>query len=137
MADAPFLLLSIRGEDEAAEDEYRAMARFGGLRADGLHRIRLTDRPLGDVDLSRWSGIVLGGGPFNVSDDPAAKSATQRRVEDELARLLDVVIAEDFPFLGCCYGVGTVGAAVGAIIDRVHSEPVGARHRRTHRRGPG
>lgn len=126
VSDAPFLLLSIRGEDEAADDEYRAMMRFSGLDERGLHRIRLTHRPLGDIDLSQWSGIVLGGGPYNVSDDPGAKSPTQRRVEAELAGLLHEIIARDFPFLGCCYGVGTLGAAVGAVIDRVHSEPVGA-----------
>lgn len=125
MADAPFLLLSIRGEDEAADDEYRAMMRFAGLDEARMPRIRLTHRELGDIDLAQWSGIVLGGGPYNVSDDPESKSTIQRRVEAELAALLAEVIAEDFPFLGCCYGVGTVGAAVGAVIDRSHSEPVG------------
>jgi len=123
---APFLLLSIRGEDEAADDEYRAMMRFAGLDESGMHRIRLSHRPLGDIDLSQWSGIVLGGGPYNVSDEPDAKSPTQRRVEAELAGLLAEVIARDFPFLGCCYGVGTLGSAVGAVVDRDHSEPVGA-----------
>jgi len=126
VAGAPFLLLSIRGEDEAADDEYRAMMRFAGLDESGLHRIRLTHRPLGDIDLSQWSGIVLGGGPYNVSDEPGAKSPTQRRVEVELAGLLAEVIARDFPFLGCCYGVGTLGSAAGAVVDRSHSEPVGA-----------
>ena len=125
MADAPFLLLSIRGEDEAADDEYQAMMRFAGLQEGGLHRVRLTHRPLGTVDLSHWSGIILGGGPYNVSDDPAVKTSTQQRVEAELADLLAAVIADDFPFLGCCYGVGTLGTAIGAVVDRSHSEPVG------------
>ncbi|CAA0119592.1 GMP synthase [glutamine-hydrolyzing] [Mycolicibacterium vanbaalenii] len=125
VADAPFLLLSIRGEDEAADDEYRAMKRFAGVDERGMHRIRLTHRPLGEVDLSRWSGIILGGGPFNVSDEPGAKSPTQKRVEAELAELLTALIDRDFPFLGCCYGVGTVGTAIGAVVDRSHSEPVG------------
>lgn len=126
VADAPFLLLSIRDEDEAADDEYQAMMRFAELEEPGLRRIRLTHRPLGEVSLERWSGIILGGGPYNVSDDPATKSATQRRVEAELAGLLSVVVDRDFPFLGCCYGVGTLGTAVGAVVDRAHSEPVGA-----------
>jgi GMP synthase (glutamine-hydrolysing) len=125
VADAPFLLLSIRGEDEAADDEYRAMMRFAGLDERSLHRIRLTHRRLGAVDLSQWSGIVLGGGPYNVSDDPGAKSPTQQRVESELADLLTAVIERDFPFLGCCYGVGTLGSAIGAVVDRSHPEPVG------------
>ncbi|MEZ0340841.1 glutamine amidotransferase [Mycobacterium sp. pV006] len=125
MADAPFLLLSIRSEDEAADDEYRAVLRFSGLDERGVQRVRLTERALGAVDLRQWSGIILGGGPYNVSDDPATKSPTQRRVEGELAGLLAEVIAQDFPFLGCCYGIGTVGLAAGAVIDKVHTEPVG------------
>jgi GMP synthase (glutamine-hydrolysing) len=125
VADAPFLLLSIRGEDEAARDEFRAVLRIGELDEDRLHRISLTERELGDVDLAQWSGIILGGGPFTVSDDPATKTPTQRRVEAELADLLAAVVERDFPFLGCCYGVGTLGSAVGAVIDRAHSEAVG------------
>jgi GMP synthase (glutamine-hydrolysing) len=124
VADAPFLLLSIRGEDEAADDEYGAMMRFAGLDEGGMHRVRLTHRELGGTDLSRWSGVVLGGGPYTVSDEPAAKSPTQLRVEAELADLLGEIVARDFPFLGCCYGVGTLGAAIGAVIDRSHPEPV-------------
>ncbi len=123
---APFLLLSIRAEDEAADDEYRAMMRFAGLDASGLHRIRLTHRPLGPIDLTEWSGIILGGGPYNVSDPAQEKSATQQRVESELLELIGRVADEDFPFLGCCYGVGTLGAVVGATVDRTYSEPVGA-----------
>jgi GMP synthase (glutamine-hydrolysing) len=123
---APFLLLSIRAEDEAAADEYRSMARFSGLDGDKLHRIRLTHRPLGPIDLDDWSGIILGGGSYNVSDPAALKSPTQQRAESELLDLLGRIIDADFPFLGCCYGVGTLGAVIGATVDRIHSEPVGA-----------
>lgn len=123
---APFLLLSIRAEDAAADDEYAAMMRFARVAATGLHRIRLTRRPLGDIDLADWSGIILGGGPYNVSDAAELKSATQRRVESELLPLIGRIVDEDFPFLGCCYGVGTLGAVVGATVDRTCTEPVGA-----------
>ena len=123
---APFLLLSIRAEDEAAEDEYQAMKRFAGLDEAGLHRIRLTHRELGSIDLCDWSGIILGGGPYNVSDSPDAKSALQHRVESELLSLISRIVDTDFAFLGCCYGVGTLGSVIGATVDRDHSEPVGA-----------
>ena len=123
---APFLLLSIRAEDAAADDEYGAVMRFGGLDAAGIRRIRLTHRPLGEIDLGDWSGIVLGGGPYNVSDDIDAKSATQLRVESELLPLIGRIVDDDFPFLGCCYGVGTLGSVVGATVDRRYPEPVGA-----------
>jgi GMP synthase (glutamine-hydrolysing) len=117
--------LSIRGEDEAANDEYRAMMRFSGLDRDGMRRIRLTHEPLGEIDLADWSGVILGGGPYNVSDSPDAKSPTQVRVEEELLTLIGRLVADDYPFLGCCYGVGTLGTVIGATVDRTYPEPVG------------
>jgi GMP synthase (glutamine-hydrolysing) len=131
----PFLLLSIRGEDEAADDEYRAMMRFAGLDAAGMHRIRLTHEPLGDIDLSQWSGVILGGGPYNVSDPAESKSDTQRRAESALLDLIARIVEADFPFLGCCYGVGTLGSVIGATIDRTYSEPVGGVEVTMHQAG--
>lgn len=122
---APLLLLSIRGEDEAADDEYRSMMRFAGLDTTGMHRIRLTHQVLGEIDFADWSGIILGGGPYNVSDAPEVKSATQQRVESELLTLIRRIVDQDFPFLGCCYGVGTLGTVIGATVDRTYPEPVG------------
>lgn len=123
---APFLLLSIRGEDAAADDEYQAMMRFAGLDENGMHRIRLTHRPLGPIDLDDWSGIILGGGPYNVSDPADSKSATQQRAESELLSLVEEIVDKDYPFLGCCYGVGMLGSVIGATVDRSYPEPVAA-----------
>jgi GMP synthase (glutamine-hydrolysing) len=122
---APFLLLSIR-DGEPADDEYSAMMRFAGLDETGMHSIRLTQRSLGSIDLADWSGIILGGGPYNVSDPPKSKSATQQRVESELLPLIGRMVDRDFPFLGCCYGVGTLGSVIGATVDRTYPEPVAA-----------
>ena len=36
------------------------------------------------------------------------------------------IVDPDFPFLGCCYGVGTLGSVVGASVDGTYSEPVAA-----------
>ncbi len=121
----PFLLLGTRSEAAAADDEYAAFLRFSGLDESGLRRVQLDRQPLGEVDLDDWSGVMLGGGPFNSTDPVAAKSATQRRVEGELAALLDQVVARDFPFLGACYGIGTLGLHQGAVVDRTYAEPVG------------
>jgi GMP synthase (glutamine-hydrolysing) len=122
----PFLFLGIRAEDAAADDEYAAVLRFTGLTERELHRRRLERDELGRVDLAAWSGIILGGGPFNVSDPPEHKSAVQRRVETELRELAGAVVAEDFPFLGACYGIGTLGTLDGGVVDRTHGEPIGA-----------
>ncbi len=121
----PFLLLGTRAEDAAADNEYDAFLGFTGLEESMLHRVRLERGPLGSVDLDDWSGIFLGGGPFNSSDPDELKSPVQRRVESELGALLDVVVERDFPFLGACYGIGVIGTHRGATIDREYSEPIG------------
>jgi GMP synthase (glutamine-hydrolysing) len=122
----PFLLLAIRAEDAAADNEYESFLAFAGLGEKDLHRVRLEQRPLGSIDLSEWSGILLGGGPFNTSDPRESKSPVQLRVEADLHGLLDQVITADFPFLGACYGIGTLGSHQGAVVDRQHGEPVSA-----------
>jgi GMP synthase (glutamine-hydrolysing) len=124
----PFLFLGTRAEDDAADGEYDAVRRYAGLSPDQLHRRRLERGPLGPVDLADWSGIILGGGPFNVSDPEESKSPTQHRVEAELRELARRVMDADFPFLGACYGIGTLGVLGGGVVDRVYSEPVGCTH---------
>ncbi|WP_199425257.1 glutamine amidotransferase [Actinotalea solisilvae] len=123
----PFLLLSTRADDAAADGELEAIARFGGLDPEReIRRVRLESGPLPAIDLDDWSGVVVGGSPFNASDAPEEKSDVQHRVEAELRGLLDEVVARDFPFLGACYGVGTLGVHQGGLIDRTYGEPVGA-----------
>ncbi|SBS74099.1 glutamine amidotransferase [uncultured Microbacterium sp.] len=120
----PFLLLATRSEDVPADEEYGLFLRYTGLDERDLIRVRMEAGPLPPVDLDALSGIFVGGGPFNASDPPASKSPVQHRVEAEFAALLDRVVARDFPFLGACYGVGTVGAHQGAVIDRTFREPI-------------
>jgi GMP synthase (glutamine-hydrolysing) len=121
----PFLLLAIRAEDVAADDEYAAMLRFSGLDEKRLRRFRMEQAELGAIDLDQWSGIILGGGPYQASDAEDTKSVTQRRIEAELSALLDEVVERDFPFLGACYGIGTLGRHQGAVVDRTFHEPIG------------
>jgi GMP synthase (glutamine-hydrolysing) len=121
----PFVLLATRGEDVPADEEYALFLRYSGLQERDLLRVRLEAGPMPDLDLDSLSGIFVGGGPFNASDPAETKSDVQRRVEAEFDALLDEVVARDFPFLGACYGVGTLGAHQGAVIDDTYREPVG------------
>ena len=121
----PFLLLAIRAEDAAADNEYDSFLSLGGLEEGDLRRVRLEQRALGEVDLGDWSGILLGGGPFNYTEPEDLKTPVQRRVEADLHGLLDRVVQADFPFLGACYGIGALGCHQGAVLDRRFSEPVG------------
>lgn len=120
----PFLLLATRAEDAAADEEYASFLRYGGLGPDQLERRRLERGPLGEVDLDTYSGLILGGSPFTISDE--VKSDVQLRVESELRALTQRAIERDFPFLGACYGIGVIGSAVGGAVDTVYGEAVSA-----------
>ncbi|NNE96527.1 MAG: glutamine amidotransferase [Acidimicrobiales bacterium] len=122
----PFVLLSSRPEDEAAADEYEGFRRACGLKEAGLQMIRVAEGPMPSIDLDSISGIIVGGGPFNASDPLDEKSSVQLRVEAEFHDLLDQIYERDFPFMGACYGIGTLGVHQGGVIDRTYGEPVGS-----------
>lgn len=122
----PFVLLATRAEDQAADGEYEAMLRFGGLSPAQLRRVRLEAGPMPPIDLDEVSGVIVGGSPFTTSDPPEKKTAVQVRVEAELAALVRAAVRTDTPFLGACYGVGTLGVVAGGVVDATYAEPVGA-----------
>ncbi|POH64273.1 glutamine amidotransferase [Cryobacterium zongtaii] len=121
----PFLLLATRSEDEAADDEYAGFLAAGGLLPEQLHRVRLEAAPMPPITLADYSGVIVGGSPFNASDADETKSAVQHRVEGELAGLLDDVVAQDFPFLGACYGIGLLTSYLDGVVDDTWSEVAG------------
>ena len=125
----PFLILQLRPETDAADDEFRAFLKKGGLAPDQVRRIRLDleNMPQG-TDLSRFSGIIVGGGPGCVSDPEEKKTPVEKRIEDAVMGLMPEIIARDLPFLGCCYGMGILGEHLspGAVSKEKYGEPVGA-----------
>lgn len=121
----PFLLLSIRAEPAAADNEYESFLRFSGLETHQLPVVNLAADEPSEISLPDWSGILLGGGAWNASDPESTKSAAQLRSERTIMRLLDEVVRTDFPFLGACYGIGTLGLHQGGLVDRHWPEPVG------------
>lgn len=125
MLMAPFLILQLRPEDEAADDEFAAILRHGGLALDEVQRIRVEREPLPLVELQRYSAILVGGSPFDVSTPFADKSDQQKRVEADFNALLDNVVSSDFPFLGACSGNGLLGSYCGVPITRRFGESVG------------
>ena len=123
----PFLLLQLRAVDTAAENEYEAFLKYGGLSEDQVYRIRMEKESIPEIDLNKYSAIIEGGGPFNVSDPLNKKSPEQIRFEKELIPLYDKIFREDFPFLGACYGIGSLAKYTGGEVSREnYSEPPGA-----------
>ena len=126
----PFLILQLRPETEASDDEFEAMLRKGGLEESRARRMRLDQEPRpDDLDLRDYAGGIVGGGPGCVSDPEDQKTRVESRIESEVFRLMPGITAADFPFLGCCYGIGILAHHVGAKVgkDR-YSEQVGAVH---------
>ena len=119
----PFLLLATRAEDDAAEAERAAFCSLGGLSTQELTHVRLESGPMPDIDLDGYSGVFLGGSPFNASDPKP--SAVQVRVERELRRFIRRVEAADHPFFGACYGVGVLGTAFDGVVDTTYGETPG------------
>ncbi|MCT8161502.1 glutamine amidotransferase [Pseudoruegeria sp. SHC-113] len=124
----PFLILQLRPEAEAADDEYAAFLAKGGLAEAEVHRIRLDCEDLPEsLDLAEYSGVIVGGGPGCVSDAESEKTPTEKKIEDAILALMPAITAQDKPFLGCCYGIGILGAHLGGDVSKERfGEPVGA-----------
>lgn len=122
----PFLILQLRPEDEASDGEYRAFLEKGGLEASRSHRIRLDRQMLPrDLSLGDFAGVIVGGGPGCISDDPAKKRPVEARAEAEILGLMPEIIESDIPFLGCCYGIGILAHHLGGVVSKArYSEPV-------------
>jgi len=124
----PFLILQLRPETEASDDEFAAILDKGGLEAGDVHRIRLDQAPIpGGLRLDDYSGVIVGGGPGCVSDPETAKSPVEKRIEDAVLGLMPEITTRDIPFMGCCYGIGILAHHLGARVGKERfAEPVGA-----------
>lgn len=123
----PFLVLQLRPEREASDDEFAAILRRGGLAEADAERVDLAAGPMPPVRLEDFSGIIVGGGPGCVSDPPEQKDPVEARIEAETLALMPRVLAADFPFMGCCYGIGILGQALGGQVSKArYGEPVSA-----------
>ncbi|MCG6904658.1 MAG: glutamine amidotransferase, partial [Rhodobacter sp.] len=124
----PFLILQLRPEPAASDNEYQAFLDKGALTPDQTRRIRLEHQDIpADLNLVDYSGVIVGGGPGCVSDPPDAKSPLDQRIEDAVLALMPEITERDIPFMGCCYGIGILAHHLGAEVSKArYGEPVGA-----------
>jgi GMP synthase (glutamine-hydrolysing) len=121
-----FLVLQLRPEDEAAEEEFGAFLVRGGLAEQRVHRIRLDQRRLPELSLEDYAGVIVGGGPGCVSDPPEKKSPVEARIEAEIFALMPRIVGRDVPFMGCCYGLGILAHHMGGRVGKgLYGEPIG------------
>ncbi|NOD92321.1 glutamine amidotransferase [Ruegeria sp. HKCCD4884] len=122
-----FLILQLRPETDASDAEYDSILDKTGLTPELTHRVRLDCENLpDDLDVTDYAGVIVGGGPGCVSDDPATKSELDAKIEGAVMGLMPQITAEDHPFMGCCYGLGVLAAHLGGDVSKAqYSEPVG------------
>ena len=122
-----FLILQLRPETDASDAEYASILNRSQLAADQTTRIRLDceNLPHG-LNVTDYAGVIVGGGPGCISDDPDKKSPTDARIEHSIMGLMPQITAQDHPFMGCCYGLGVLAAHLGGEVSKArYGEPVG------------
>ena len=122
----PILILQLRPEDTIADSEYACILKYGQLQAEDTCRLRIEKNGIPeDLEPDDYAAIIVGGSPFDISTPEARKTDIQKKIEADFNRLLDQVVAQDFPFLGACSGNGLLGNYLGTPITTKHCEPVG------------
>jgi GMP synthase (glutamine-hydrolysing) len=125
-ARKPVLILQLRPEDTTSDSEYACILKYGGLQAGDTCRKRIEHQGIPDnLNPEEYSAIIVGGSPFDISTPEDRKSGIQKKIEADFNRLLEQVIALDFPFLGACSGNGLLGNYLGTSISTKYAETVG------------
>ena len=122
----PFLIMQLRPEDDTSDSEYAAILKYGGLDLKETRRLRIEKNGIpDDLVLDQYSGVIVGGSPFDISTPEQDKSAIQKIIERDFKRLFDLIIPNDIPFLGACSGNGLLGSYLGTSISTRYGEAVG------------
>ncbi len=122
-----FLILQLRPERDASDAEFTSILNRCGITEDRAHRIRLDEQELpAGLDVREYAGVIVGGGPGCVSDDPGAKPEAEARIEAAILSLMPQITEYDHPYMGCCYGLGVLAAHLnGPVSKEKYGEPVG------------
>jgi GMP synthase (glutamine-hydrolysing) len=110
------LIFQSRPEDEVADNEYEAIVEFGAIDPAAVERVRLEKTGVPQINLDDYSAVIVGGGPYCISDDP--KPPEQVKFEAELKELMAEIIEKDFPFFGACYGLSILAEVLGGTVSK-------------------
>jgi GMP synthase (glutamine-hydrolysing) len=121
----PFLILQLRPEDDTSDNEFEAILKYGGLQSSDVERIRIEKNGIPPLSLDKYSAVIVGGSPFDISTPVEKKSAIQKKIEGDFRHLFDYIVPHDFPFLGACSGNGLLGSYLGVNISTRYGEDVG------------
>ncbi len=120
------LILQMRPEDEVSDSEFEAFIRVGKLKIEQVHRIRVEKYENPNIDFKKYSAIIAGGSPFDVSLPAYEKSQVQKKIEFFFNDLFEHIIEKDIPFFGACSGMGLLGQYCNTKISNKYSETIGS-----------
>ncbi|QPK81476.1 glutamine amidotransferase [Schaalia sp. ZJ405] len=118
----PFLLVSTRPEDEAIESEYRSFLAATGLGEEQLEQVRIDMLGLPDVDVTAYSGILIGGSSYGTTTRDEQKTQTQKMVDSELERLFGEILRAHTPCFSSGYGTEVATVYMGGKVSRKWAE---------------
>ena len=118
------LIIQSRPEEETSNDEFRAFLTYGGLTEYEVVRLRGERDGIPELSLDDYSAIIMGGGPFNITDPEEKKSDEQKRFESEVRTLLLDVVERDMPFFGACYAMGPIVSCQSGTVSTKFGEDV-------------
>jgi GMP synthase (glutamine-hydrolysing) len=129
MTTAPLLYVCVRPQQGAAAAEYESFRAAARLDPSQLVQLDLVRDALPADVFERYSGFLVGGSPFNVTDPESTKTEVQRRLEADLERIAAGVMAApsaDAPAaLFTCYGIGVLTRMLGGEVSRAFPEDTG------------
>ncbi len=118
--------MQLRPEDDTSDNEFAAILKYGDLEVKDVHRLRIEKKGIPeDLALEQYSGVIVGGSPFDISTPEQDKSEIQKKIEQDFNRLFDVIVPNDIAFLGACSGNGLLGSYLGTSISTRYGEAVG------------
>jgi GMP synthase (glutamine-hydrolysing) len=127
MTTAPLLYVCVRPQQGAAAAEYESFRAAARLDESRLLALDLVREPLPADAFERYSGFLIGGSPFNVTDPESSKTDVQRRLEADLEKIASGVMdAAGRPAaLFTCYSIGVLTRLLGGEVTRGYPEDTG------------
>lgn len=119
------LLILHARETQLAINDYNAIMQFGGLAPKDIRQCEMNFEDFDNLDMRDFAGIIVGGGPYDVSKPEVNKSERQKYIESTLKKHLNKIYENDIPYLGLCYGLGILVDALGGKVSPGFKEDVG------------
>ena len=125
MTSAPLLYVCVRPQKGAAEAEYESFRAATKLDPAGLASHDLVRDALPEDAFERYSGFLIGGSPFNITDPESSKTEAQRRLEADLERIAAAAAEQATAAMFTCFGIGSVTRLLGGEVSRAYPEDAG------------